>query len=51
MVFQNISAARGLNREGADLTSSAKKTASDLMDAAGDAKDEALTKRQGKTVT
>jgi len=45
------SAADGLIQEGADLASKAKKSASDIMDAAGDAKDEALTKLQGKGVT
>jgi hypothetical protein len=49
-VLQNISTADGLNQEGTELASRAKKSASDLMDAAGDAKDEALTKLQGKAV-
>jgi len=51
VVLQNISAEDGLNQGGADLAFRAKKTANDLMDAAGDAKDEALKKRQGKAVT
>ena len=42
------SAADGLIQEGTDLASRAKKSASDLMGAAGDVKDEALTKLQGK---
>jgi hypothetical protein len=45
------SAADGLIQDGADLASKAKKSASDLIDAAGDAKDDALSKLQGKTVT
>ena len=45
------SAADGLIQEGADLASKAKKSASDAMDAVGDAKDKGLTKLQGKTVT
>jgi hypothetical protein len=44
------SAADGLIQEGADLASRAKKSANDLMDAAGDAKDETIIKLQGKSV-
>ena len=51
LFLQNISAADGLIQEGADLASRAKKSASDVMDAAGDAKDEGLTRPQGKAVT
>jgi hypothetical protein len=51
VVLQKISAADGLNQGGADLAFRAKKTAKDIMVAVGEAKDEALKKRQGKAVT
>jgi hypothetical protein len=47
LFLQNTSAADGLIQESADLASRAKKSASDIMDA----KDETLTKLQGKAVT
>jgi hypothetical protein len=51
IVLQNIPAADGLIQEGAELASRTKKSASDLIDAVGDAKDKAKTKLQGKAVT
>jgi len=42
------STAEGLVQEGTDLASKAKKSANDLLDAASDAKDDALAKLQGK---
>jgi hypothetical protein len=42
------SAADSLIQEGSDLVSKAKKSASDLLDAAGDAKDDVMAKLQGK---
>jgi hypothetical protein len=45
------SAADGLIQEGADIVSRAKKSANDLTEAAEEAKDEALTKLQGKYMT
>lgn len=42
------SAADNLIQEGTDLASKARKSTNDLLDAAGDAKDDALAKLQGK---
>jgi hypothetical protein len=42
------STADSLIQEGSDLASKAKKSADDLLDAAGDAKDDALATLQGK---
>jgi hypothetical protein len=43
-----MSAADSVIEEGTDLVSKAKKSASGLFDAAGEAKDNAVTKLQGK---
>jgi hypothetical protein len=42
------STADNLIQEGTDLASKARKSANDLLDAAGDAKDDARAKLQGK---
>jgi hypothetical protein len=42
------STAEDLIQDGTDLVSKARKSANDLLDAAGDAKDDALEKLQGK---
>lgn len=42
------SAADSIIEEGTDLASKAKKSESDLLDVAGDARDSALSKLQGK---